>query len=85
MSQKNEIPAHKDKLGRLIQVDDFVCYPDGNSLQIGKVIKINPKMIKVNRIPDKRYRYTSDVNKYPFDCVLIDGKDATMFILRNSA
>ena len=62
MSQKNEIPAHKDKLGRLIQVDDFVCYPDGNSLQIGKVIKINPKMIKVNRIPDKRYRYTCDVN-----------------------
>jgi hypothetical protein len=85
MSTKSEIVVHKDKLNREINVDDFVCYPDGNSLEIGKVVKINPKMIKVSRIPDKKRKWGGEKNKYPFDCVLVEGSQVTMYILRNSA
>ena len=76
--------VHKDKLGRLINLEDFVCYPDGNSLEIGKVVKINPKMIKVSRIPDARRKWGGEKNKYPSDAVLVEGKEVTMYILRNS-
>lgn len=80
-----EVVNHKDKLGRVIALEDFVCYPDGNSLEIGKVVKINPKMIKVSRIPDKHRKWGGEKNKYPIDTVLIEGKEVTMYILRNSA
>lgn len=80
-----EIVVHKDKLGRVINLNDFVCYPDGNSLEIGKVLKINPKMIKVRRIPDKNRRWEDNKNKYSWDCVLVDGKEVTMYILKNSS
>ena len=45
-----EIPEHKDKLGRLLKVGDCVAYPDSNSLVVGVVKKLNPKMIGVSRI-----------------------------------
>lgn len=80
-----EIVEHRDKLGRVIQLEDFVCYPDHNSLEIGKVVKINPKMIKVSRIPDKNRKWGGVKNKYPADAVLVDGKDATFYILKNSS
>lgn len=80
-----EIVVHKDKLGRVINLDDFVCYPDGNSLEIGKVLKLNAKMIKVRRIPDMKRKWEDNKNKYSWDCVLVDGKEVTMYILRNSA
>lgn len=77
--------VHKDKLGRTINLDDFVCYPAHNSLEIGKVVKINPKMLNVSRIPDKRHSWGGESRKYPSDLVLVEGKDVTMYILRNSA
>jgi len=80
-----EIPVHKDKLGRQIELENFVCYPDGNSLDIGKVVKINPKMITISRIPDKNRKWGGESRKYPHDVVLVEGKDVTMYILRNSA
>jgi hypothetical protein len=80
-----EVVEHKDKLGRAINLEDFVCYPEHNSLSIGKVVKINPKMINVSRIPDKYRKWGGESRKYPSDLVLVEGKDVTMYILRNSA
>ena len=77
--------VHRDKLNRVIQLDDFVCYPSHNSLEIGKVVKINPKMVNVSRIPDKYRKWGGESRKYPSDLVLVEGKDVTMYILRNSA
>ena len=85
MSKVKEIVEHRDKMGRVIHLEDFVCYPDHNSLEIGKVVKINPKMVKVSRIPDKNRKWGSEKNKYPNDMVLVDAKDATFYILKNSA
>jgi hypothetical protein len=75
-----EIPAHKDRLGRLLKIGDCVAYPDGNSLEIGLVKKINPKMIGVSRIKAKWQK-----NKYPSDIVLLEGPEVTMFLLREAA
>jgi hypothetical protein len=44
------IPEHRDKLGRLINIGDFVAFPDRNSLEVGVVKKLNPKMIGIGRM-----------------------------------
>jgi hypothetical protein len=58
-----------------------VAYPEGNHLRIGKVVKLNPKMIRVKGLDAKRW-YES--NKYPQDIVIIDGPEVTMYMLKLS-
>lgn len=80
---KKPIPEHKDKLGRLICLNDFVAYPSHNSLQFGKVTKINNKMIRVVPLLTK---YKSEGSlKYPADMVRLDEKDMTWYLLKNTA
>lgn len=79
-----EVPVHKDKLGRLLKVGDFVAYPAFNSLEFGKVIKLNTKMVGVFPvINDSKWR-TKNTNKYPTDIVRLEATDMTWFILKNS-
>lgn len=78
--QSKTDPKHKDKLGRLIQIGDFVAYPESNSLCVGTIIKINPKMVKVARVAKNRW----ESNKYPQDCVKLEQSDMTWYILKNS-
>lgn len=80
---KKEPPAHTDKLGRLISVGDFVAYPSHNSLQFGKVMKLNNKMVGVIPAVSKRPIY-GNTNKYPHDLVRLEAKDMTWYILKNS-
>lgn len=78
-----EVPEHKDKLGRKISVGDFVAYPSRNSLEFGKVMKLNNKMIGV--IPAvSKYPIYGNTNKYPVDLVRLDPQDMTWYILKNS-
>jgi hypothetical protein len=73
---------HRDRLGRLLKVGDCVAYPSHNSLGIGTIKKLNPKMIKVGRIGSK---FSSNgTNKYPQDIVLLEGPDVTMYLIKNS-
>lgn len=74
-----EIPVHKDKIGRTISVGDFVAFPQSNSLSVGKITKLNPKMVKVLALP----RAKMDYNKYPDDVVRLDASDMTWFMLKN--
>jgi hypothetical protein len=86
MSQKTPkvLPTHKDKLGRLINVGDFVAYPVRNSLEFGKVMKLNNKMVGV--IPAvSKYKIYGNTNKYPSDLVRLDAQDMTWYILKNSS
>ena len=79
-------PEHKDKLGRLISVGDFVAYPSYNSLEFGRVQKLNNKMIGVLPVIKKGLRQqTKNTNKYPEDLVRLDEKDMTWYILKNSS
>jgi hypothetical protein len=76
-----KIPVHKDKLGRELSIGDAVCYPSHNSLYIGTVVKLNPKLVGVT---DVGTNWKSQVNKYSYDLVKLDGADLTFYVLQNS-
>jgi hypothetical protein len=78
-----ELPVHKDKLGRSLNVGDFVAYPAYNSLEFGKVMKLNNKMVGVYPLLTKRYGNRNH-NKYPADIVRLEETDMTWYILKNS-
>ena len=75
-------PEHRDKLGRMLAVGDAVCYPSHNSLGLGTVKKINPKMIKVMEVGRSASKWYNGSNKYPQDLVKIDGPEVTMYLLK---
>ena len=79
-----EIPKHKDKLGRVIEIGDFVAYPQSNMLKVGKIIKLNKIMVKVLDITKSTGRKAGEYNKYPHDCVKLEQSDMTWYILKNS-
>lgn len=73
-------PEHHDKLGRVIQLNDCVAYPDSNSLNIGRVVRLNPKMIGIEEVGNKRWLHKG--NKYPQDVVVVDDAAVTMYLLK---
>jgi len=77
-----EIPEHRDALNRVLKMGDCVAYPQSNSLVVGVIRKINPKMIGVTRVGQKGWG--SEKNKYPSDCVLLDGPEVTMYLIKNA-
>ncbi len=77
-----ELPEHRDQLGRVINMGDCVAYPQSNTLVIGVVRKLNNKMIGVRRIGNRGWG--SEKNKYPSDCVKLEGPEVTMFIIKNA-
>jgi len=79
MSKKN--PEHRDKLGRLLNVGDCVAYPASNSLVIGIVKKLNPKMVGVEQLGNT---WRGPNVKYSNDLVLLDGPEVTMYLIKNS-
>jgi hypothetical protein len=73
-----ELPQHQDKLGQDLAVDDCVTFPAHNSLVIGKVIKLNNKMVKVRSVKN-----TMTWNKYPDDLIKLDSSVVTLYLLKN--
>ena len=81
---------HIDALGKNIEIDDYVAYPQSNKLMLGRVAKLANKMVVIESVIKKRKnKYTSELKeiyrKYPNDCVIVD-RDAglTMYVIRNS-
>ena len=80
---------HIDALGKNIEIDDYVAFPQANQLMIGRVAKLSNKMIIIEAVVKKRVnRYGERIEtyrKYPKDSVIVD-KDAglTMYVIRNS-
>ena len=83
---KTEI-EHKDKLGRVLKVGDCVAYPERNTLVIGTIKKVTPKMTMVSELGIKKYSWQDNgYRKYPNDLVLLEGPLVTMYLLKmNSA
>ena len=75
---------HKDKLGRVLAVGDAVCYPSHNSLELGTVKKLNPKMIKVIEAGRGASKWYTGSNKYPQDLVKVDGPEVTLYLLKQN-
>ena len=72
------IPEHRDILNRVLAVGDYVAYPDSNTMKMGKIDKLNQKMVRVTT--GKEWRST--VNKYPKDTVKLEGPDLVMYLLK---
>ena len=85
MTSLKEPVEHKDKLGRVISVGDFVAYPDRNSLEFGRVVKINTKMIGLWPAVNASKWRSKNTNKYPQDLVRLDEIYMTWYILKNSS
>lgn len=77
-----EVPEHKDILGRKVGVGSFVAFTQNNRLFIGKVLKLNRQMLRIERIKHNRWM-ADQTNKYSYDCVVIPDKDVDFYILRN--
>ena len=77
-----DVPEHRDKLGRLLKIGDCVAYPSSNTLIIGVVKKINPKMVGVAQLGKRSW---GPKNKYPADCVLLEGPEVSMYLLRENS
>lgn len=72
-------PEHKDILGQLLAVGDAVVFPSSNSMYVGTVTKLNPKMVKVKRVGAKTK--WGEINKYPTDLAKVSGPEVTMYLL----
>lgn len=74
---------HYDKLGKLISVGDCVAAPQSNVLIIAKVIKINPKMVKIKQFNTSSLSYhRGEYNKYSTDLVVLNAPDVTAYLLK---
>ena len=76
-----EQPVHYDRIGRQVSVGDIVAVADFNGLMLSKVIKLNKKMIKVQRFP-KPYSNGQVRNKYAHDAIKLDQDDVAIHILQ---
>lgn len=76
---------HRDKLGQLLAIGDAVCYPSHNSLELGTVKKLNPKMVKVFEVGRGASKWYNGSNKYPGDLVKVSGPEVTMYLLKMSS
>jgi hypothetical protein len=79
-----EIPVHRDILGRDISIDEIVAFSHHNQLKIGKVIKLNPKMLKIKEFRKNRSWGSGEYNIYSSETVIIPGADAVIYILQQA-
>lgn len=74
-------PDHRDILGQPLAVGDAVVFPSSNTMYVGTITKLNPKMIKVRRVGT---RSKWEQNKYPEDLAKVSGPEVTMYLLTKS-
>jgi hypothetical protein len=53
-------------------------------LKIGKVIKLNPKMLKIKEFRKNRSWGSGEYNIYSSETVIIPGADAVIYILQQA-
>ncbi len=76
-----EQPVHLDRIGRRVDVGDIIAVADFNGLMLARIVKLNNKMIKVQRFP-KAYSDGKGRNKYAYDAIKLDQDDVAIHILQ---
>ena len=71
---------HSDLFGQPLEPGDCVVYPRSNSMMVGIVAKLNPKMVGVKGAGSR----WGDCNKYPQELVKVSGSEVTMYLLRKA-
>lgn len=90
MTEKKRTPkkelVHFDIIGRKIKVGDFVAVSVYNRLEVAKVIKINPKMVKIQILnANTNTWYKGEHNRYPTDMAILDNEYLTFYLIKQSA
>lgn len=77
-----EAATVKDLINRELAVGDVVAFnpPSYKGLTIGKIVKINPKMLRIAFRPSRGEM--SETNVYPNDVAKLDGPEVTMYLLK---
>jgi hypothetical protein len=82
MVVKTKTPVqHSDLFGQPLEPGDCVVYPRSNSMMVGIVAKLNPKMVGVKGAGTR----WGDCNKYPQELVKVSGSEVTMYLLRKAS
>ena len=90
MSNKLESPVHLDYLGQVIKIGDVVTTGYNSSsngfLVLGKIVKINPKTVKIELLkkPGVRTGYQDDLLRKPVQCMIVDSHAVTLWLLTGS-
>ena len=83
---KKETPVHLDFFGREIAENDAVIYSQGNTIQLGRVGKLNNKMIRVYSYDYVRRNWRTGETRgdlqYSSACVKVDDAEVTMYLLK---
>lgn len=79
MSSESQI-SHQDMLGRDLAVDQVVAFSHHNHLYLGRVVKLNPKMIRIKMLNQRSNR---SLTKYPHDVVQLAESDVSWYLLKN--
>lgn len=70
---------HQDIVGAPLFENDVVAFLYyGHSMTVGRIDKINPKMVRVRKIGSKSCK-----SVYPQDCVKLESEAVTMYLLKN--
>lgn len=78
-------PQHYDKLGNLLKVNDVVAVAHHNGLMIGRITKINNKMVKVKEFKEIPSRFDpGEYNKYSSEMVKIPDHDDVVYVLKHT-
>ena len=77
-----EIPEHTDILGQTLTEGCHVAMSHHNQMMIGKIIKINPKTLRIVPVGKKTYRSEEGYQVYGSQTVRLDGPDALAYILK---
>jgi hypothetical protein len=78
-----EIPEHTDILGQPLTEGCHVAMSHHNQMMIGKITKLNPKMLRIVPISRKTYRDEGYL-VYGNQTIRLDGPDALAYILKAS-
>lgn len=76
---KTEI-KHFDIFNEEILLDSCVAFSSGNSLKIGKIEKITPKMVRI--VPYVNQTWKNSFIKYPTDVVVIPTNKVTIWLMK---
>jgi len=76
-------PEHKDIIGRTLNVGDFVSVVIYNKLQVAKIIKLTPKMVRVKMLnAHHNFWYNGEHSRYSSDMALLDGMYLTTYLIK---
>jgi len=80
-TQTESTTEHRDLLGRKVGVGDFVAFPQSNTIYVGRVLKLNKQMLRLQRVMKSKWM-ADEVNKYSKDCVLLPSRDMDFYLLK---